>query len=524
MRQRTRLIINVLSNYGAFAVYGAVNFFLAGYFARVFGKDLFGIAMLVMSFTIITEFLGRGICQALTKHIAADTGKRDIARFHGLVNTSLVWLLACSVVGAAVCVALSAHIHKISNMPSELVGQARIAMLLMALKVLVCFPLNTFQSILWSYQRYDLTNIARTIAIVLRAVLVVVWFEFVSAGLPQLICITIFTTLLEQMAWIYCSYKITKELKFRLRYVSMKMFRLLFSFGGFIFVIVLSNLLGYEAIKWMVNLEMPVREVGAYCLIATLAMFAGTMVRSIANVLMPTASSLHANNMHDKKILLAGLSTKYAMVVAGVFCLVPLFLLEPLLTLWVGKTYSSDYLSRVAFAGMILLTGQYIMDSSACCTQMLTGMGKVAFLSIVNLCWAIIGVACVWAYLHWFNSSIIGVSFIITVARIIGSFVKLAYGIKVIGIGVKEFFINSLVKPTIVCLAVCSAGYGLVKVINVYKIPEFLIAVMMLGIVYVIGTWLVTFSVEEKKEIISRLANIRKILLGKCNENFVANT
>lgn len=524
MRQRTRLIINVLSNYGAFAVYGAVNFFLAGYLARVFGKDLFGIAMLVMSFTIITEFLGRGICQALTKHIAADTENKDIARFHGLVNTSFIWLLACSVIGAAICVVLSAFIHKISNMPSELVGQARVAMLFIGLKILVCFPLNTFQSILWSYQRYDLTNLARTIATVLRAALVVVLFEFVSAGLPQLICITIFTKLIEQIIWIYSSYKITEELKFHLRYVSMKMFRLLFSFGGFIFVIVLSNLLGYEAIKWMVNLEMPVREVGAYSLISALAMFAGTMVRSIANVLMPTASSLHAKNMHDKKILLTGLSTKYAMVVAGMFCLVPLFLLEPFMTLWVGKTYSSDYLSKVALAGMILLTGQYIMDSSACSTQMATGMGKVACLSMANLCWAVIGLTCVWVYLHWFNSSIIGVSLIITTARITGALVKLIYGIKVIGIAAKGFFINSLIKPTIVCLAVCSAGYGLAKVINVYKIPKFILVVMILGILYITSTWFVTFATEERKGIISKLADIKKNLRGKCDENFAVNT
>jgi O-antigen/teichoic acid export membrane protein len=523
MRQSTRLIINVSSNYFAFAVYGAVNFFLAGYLARVFGKDLFGIAMLVTSFTIITEFLGRGICQALTKHIAADTQKKDTARFHGLVNTSFVWLLACSVVGAVICVILSVFIDKISNIPPELIGQAKIGMLLVGLKVLVCFPLNTFQSILWSHQRYDLTNLARTIAIILRAVLVVVWFEFVAAGLTQLICITIFTTLLEEAIWIYYSYKITEELIFRLQYVSIKMFRLLFSFGGFIFIIVLSNLLGFEAIKWMMNLEMPVREVGAYGLIATLAMFAGNMVRSIANVLMPTASNLHARNMHDKNIKLAGLSTKYALVVAGLFFLVPLFLLEPFLTLWVGNTYSSDYLSKVAIAGIILLIGQYIMDSSACSTQMATGMGKVAFLSMTNLCWAVIGLTCVWIYLHWFNSSIIGVSLIITIARITGAIVKLIYGIKVIGIAAKGFIIDSLIKPTILCFAVCSAGYGLAKAINVYKIPEFIIAVMILGILYVCGTWLITFATEERQGVIHRLIEIRKNLKKKDQENLAVN-
>lgn len=515
MRQRTRLIINVLSNYGAFAVYGAVNLFLAGYLARVFGKDLFGVAMLVQSFTMITEILGWGVCLALTKHIAADTGKKDLARFHGLVNTSLVWLLGCSVIGAVVCVILSAFINKISNMPPELVGQARFAMLQMGLRVMVCFPFNTFQSILWAYQRYDLTNLARTIGILLRAALVVVWFKFVSAGLAELINITILTILLERLIWVYGSYKITEELKFRWQYVSRKMLWMLFSFGGFVLVIQVSNLLGYEAVKWIVSIEMPIMEVGAYGLIATLAMFAGTMVSSISNVLMPTASSLHARNLHDKSILLAGLSTKYALIVASVFCLVPLFLLEPFMTLWLGNTYPIGYMPKIALAAAILLSGQYIMSFTSCLFQMTTGMGKVAFLAAVTLCWAVGGIACVWIYLHWFNGSIIGVALIIAIARVIGAMVNLIYGIKTVGIKAKGFIIDSLARPTIVSLVVCSAGAGLMKVMNLVRPAEFAAAVIILGALYVAGTWAITLSTVEKNEIVSKLLFLKKMCQAK---------
>lgn len=515
MRQRTRLIINVLSNYGAFAIYGVANFFLIGYVARVLGKDLFGVAMLVISLTLITELLSLGMCLAVTKHIAADIGKKDFTRFHNFVNTSLLWLSVCAVIGGVICVILSFFIDRISNMPEELISQARLAMILMGLRVLVCFPFNTFQSILWAYQRYDLTNLARSVGIILRVVVVVVWFKFVSAGLLELIYITIFSLLVERAMWVYSACKVGEKLKFGWQYVSKQTFWVFVSFGGFILVIQASNMLGYEAVKWVVSIERPVMEVGAYSLIATMAMFAGSMVRSIANVLMPAASRLDALNLNEKKAFLALTSTKYGMIAAGAFCVLPIFLLYPFMTFWVGKTYTSDYLLIIAMAGAILLGGQYVMSAATCLFQVTTGMGKVAFLATTTFCWAVGGLVLVWVYLHFFSGSIIGVVIIITLARVVGAMVNLVYGIKVIGLKAKEFIINSLVKPTIVSLVGCGTGAVLAKVMNLFRPVEFVAAVIILGVLYVAGTWVITFSSIEKNEIVSKLLLLKKMYQSK---------
>jgi len=520
MRQRTRLIINVLSNYGAYAVYGVANFFLVGYVARMFGKDLFGVAMLVLSLTQIAELIDWGVCLSLTKHISADVERKDNERFYGLVNTSIAWLIACGTIGAVICVILSVFIERISNMPAELIPTAKTALLLMGLRVLLCFPFNTFQGILWANQRYDLTNTARSIGIALRVIIVVIWFKFISAGLAELILITIFTMIIERLVWVYNSYHISGRIKLGWQYVSVKMFWVLFSFGGFVLVIQVSNLLGYEAIKWVVSIEMPVMEVGAYTLLATMAMFAGNMVRSIANVLMPTVSSLHASNQHDKNIILAVLSTKYAMVIAGLFCIVPLFLLKPFLMLWIGKTYPVEYLTNIAFAGMLLLIGQYIMDLSTCNNQTSTGMGKVAFIAMITMCWALGGLGGVWIYLHWFGKSIVGVVIIIAVARITGSIANLIYGLRMIGIPSKIFIMDSFLRPTIVSATICLAGLALTKIMNVYNPLQFVAAILVLVTLYGIGIWFVVFSFQERTEIINRVISVKQMISDRYNRNF----
>lgn len=510
MRQQTRLVINILSNYGTFFVYGAINLFLSGFVARALGKDLFGVATLVLSFTMMTELLGGGTCITIAKQMAGYTKKTTNAYLYGFVNTGFVWLLICSVFGAATCVFLSFFINKISNIPAIFASDARNAMLLMALKVFICFPFNVFQSVLWSYQRYDLTNLARTTAILLRAAVVVLWFELISTGLTEFMYATIFSTLVERLIWIYSSYKIAGTLRFGLRYISFKLFRGLFDFSRFIFIITISNLLGYEAIKWVISIEMPILEVGAYSLVTTLAMFACGMVRAISGILMPTASNFNANNLHDKNKTLAVLSTKYSMIVAGMFCIVPLFLFRPFLTFWMGDVYANSYLSKIALAGVILLIGQYIVDSSACSSQIITGMGNIAILAIITFSWAISGLLVIWVFLHWFQSSIIGVSLIITIARTLGSFASLIYGMKVIGVSKKVFFVNSLLKPTFVSIAVCCAGLGITKILNVYNLLEFILVILILGALYFVSNWIFIFSSTEKKQIISTIIKFKK--------------
>jgi Na+-driven multidrug efflux pump len=99
MRQSHRLILNVLSNYATFVVYGAANFIWVGYVVRKLGKDAFGLVSLILSITITTEILGRGICQALIKHVSAAIGKGQEEPINEYFSTSIAWFTICGVVG-----------------------------------------------------------------------------------------------------------------------------------------------------------------------------------------------------------------------------------------------------------------------------------------------------------------------------------------------------------------------------------------------------------------------------------------
>jgi O-antigen/teichoic acid export membrane protein len=273
-------------------------------------------------------------------------------------------------------------------------------------------------------------------------------------------------------------------------------------------VIQVANLMGYEAVKWVVGAELSLTDVGGYTLIATVVAFAGSMSRSVANVLTPAASRLHSLERHKAKVQLALHSTKYAMIVASALCIMPLLLFKPFLSLWVGATYSKDYLDHLALAGIILLLGQWFIGTAICLLQILTGVGKVKFPAAVILSWAVGGLVVVWAYLHWVNASLMAVVIGITVARVIGSMVQLLYGMQILKLNSMRFVLKAILLPGGVGLAVCGIGGLLMNYLDVYQVSEFILAVIILIFLYLLGTWIISFSPGEREMVISQLCSI----------------
>lgn len=510
MQQRHRLIINVLSNYGTLMLYTITQFILIGYAVRKLGSDAFGLLTLVMSITIIAELLGRGVSQALTKHLSAAIGKEQNIRANEFINTSIAWFLFYALLGGTICGALANHIDRFFDIPSHLISEARWAMWFMAIRVVVCFPFNTFQGILFAYQRHDLANLSKSITVIFRFLTIIAFFEFVSPGIIAFIVITIISLVAERLLWLLFSMSIAENMRFKFSLVSRWAMVALFGFGSFITLICVANMVGYVAIKWVIALELTVMDVGGYSLIAALALTASSLARSISNVLMPVASKYNALQQHDTNVQLALLATKYAMIISSLLCLMPLLLIKPLLTLWVGNNYTPEYISQLARAGMVLLVGEWTITTAVCILQILNGVGKVRVPTAVTISWAFGGLGAVWAYLHWVQNSMFAAVVGISIARVIGTVLHMFYGLNTLKIPPGRMLLGSILRPASAGIVVCAISYFLLSYFNVYKPTFFILVIIMLTIMYALLVWTVVLSRSERADLIS---NIRSSLL-----------
>ncbi len=519
-QQHRRLVVNVLSNYGTLGLYNATHFVLVGYIMRRLGKDALGVITLALSLTVIMELLGRAVSYSLTKHVSAEMVRKEDNQANAFINASLAWFLLCAGAGGLACGFVAMHIERLCNIPPALVRDARWAMWLIALRVLVCFPFNTFQGILFAYQRYDLANLAKSATVILHFVAVIAYFEWVSAGVVSFVMITTAALVVERLLWLWFSRTIAVDMRIDFSLISRRAMIELFCFGGFVMVIYVANLLGYEATKWVIGLELTVADVGGYGLIAALAVAGGVLVRSISTVLMPVASKYYAMQAHETNSRLTLLATKYAMIVSGALFLMPLLLLKPLLTLWVGDEYAPGYLDMLARAGIILFLGEWSVTTVVCILQILSGIGRVRFPALVTLAWALSSLMGVWAYLHWWKGSLLGAVVVITTTRCLSAVLYMVHGLKVLNIRPGAMFAGSILRPTAAGLACCAAGYGLVCALNVYRPLSFLLATAVLTCMYGALVWAFVLSGNER----TRTMNFIGSAVNRRNRNVHANT
>ncbi|MCK4998929.1 MAG: hypothetical protein KAS23_05315, partial [Anaerohalosphaera sp.] len=261
MHQKKRIILNVLSNYGGFVTEGVLTFILVGYVIRQLGKESFGLVSLAASLTVMTNFLVTGITQALTKHVAVSIESDNDTLTHELFNTSLLWFTSIGLISAGLIFVLGMFVERLFEIPVELVSVAHCAMFLMALKVLICFPFSSFQGILRAYQRYDLINAARVLAIIVRLGLTILVFELLSKGILQFIVVIILSIVAERILWVVFSVRVGYRPQFKMSYVTKSSLYMLLGFGSIILVINVANLLGYEAVKWVIGSKLSVTDV-----------------------------------------------------------------------------------------------------------------------------------------------------------------------------------------------------------------------------------------------------------------------
>ena len=152
MRQSYRLIINVLSNYATLFIFGLVNFVLMGYMVRKLGEEAFGVICLVLSLTVITEIMGTGFSAALTKHMSAAVNAKNYLKSNRLINSGLLCFAVCGIIGGLIILVLSFFVDKLFDIPHELLFQTKWAILLLALRSVICFPFNAIRGAVFAHK------------------------------------------------------------------------------------------------------------------------------------------------------------------------------------------------------------------------------------------------------------------------------------------------------------------------------------------------------------------------------------
>jgi O-antigen/teichoic acid export membrane protein len=384
VRLLRRNLVSVYTVYAASIVSGLV---VTPIVLHSIGKVEFGIWALIGSLAVYLSLLDVGVGPSIVRMGAEYRGRRAPEETSGLASTGLTLYAVVAVLTLPVGLGLAWVAPLIVDTPEHLVGPTRVATLLLVLGFVVRFPLGLYTNLLIAQQRWDVTNLANVVSIVLYAGAVVVLIPR-TGGLVLLAALTLVATLVRLVLPLYWVRRELPGLRFRRALVTRARMRELLSFSWQNFLVHIAARVVFSADVIVVGVVLGPVAAAFYALPARLFSLAIGMATAGTNLLYPAYAELEGADEleRQRRLLRSGLRAGIAvtLLLALPFILIP----DQLLHAWVGPGYSES-IAPLVLLGCVLLVHQPI----ALLSQYLLARARQQRLAIVLVATAAANVA-----------------------------------------------------------------------------------------------------------------------------------
>lgn len=431
-----KLARNTLSNGVSAAIRTVVNFVLTPILVLHLGKELYGIWILILSFSVsgTLSLLSLGMQAALVKYVAEYHALRKWREMNQVISITLYLYSTMGILGAAGLVLFAhrwlTHLFVIS---SEHRGIAVLMLEIMALQVLVELPGLCFDGILGGVQRYDILALLEVLrSIVLSGLLALALLTGHSVVL--LSWITFSVSILYSASLLYFARRNLKEWRLTRRF-SRQQVRSVVSMTKDLLILRLNGIVYNSMDKYIIATVLSAGLVTDYDIGNRIHMLALTVMGLAGTIVIPAASAAHAKSEHEKirKLFVSG--TKYALaltlpVVCALFILAPDFI-----RFWVSNSYAHS-----SVYARLFLCYLFFWSLTAVGWNMLIGVNqtkaivKIQVVSVgANLGFSILLV-------HYFG--VAGVIYGTIIGNLIAFFPYMRLMMRCFGVSLRSFFVD----------------------------------------------------------------------------------
>lgn len=493
MRQRTTIIVNLLTNQGSVVIDTLINLFILGFLTQNMSESGFGLVVIALSLPAVFELLGASLNKGTVRNMAVANEQNNRPLTGGLVATSLLLYTGLGLLCGLAALWLSLDITRFFAIPDVYQNDAEWSFGVVAIGVVVCFPLNVFRGALFAAQKHYMVNLCRSTPILLRGIAIPTAFWLWGPSVTSVIAITFGCRFLERLSW-YVAYRISyRGIRTRLQGMGKVALKMLLGFSVLAVMIDVGNIMGYEAYKYLIGAKMSLADAGVYGLYAALVAYSGTMARTAADVLMPVASKYtergDAQTTHE--VLLQG--TKMTVLLNLLFCVACLPLIRPLLSLWAGETMAEPWLIAA-----LLLTGQNFVGYGTCAGVLLAGAGRQTYLAITTMACFSVGLAVAYSLTLSGPVSLMAIAWTIVISRSLNGVLRLEYATRHLSSRPWQVISRGIFLPTLVAIGTAAIVWLATRPFVIDNWLELSAASAFLLLVYTILGILFCFTREER--------------------------
>ncbi len=176
---RPSLLVNALSNWGAFGVSIMIGLFLSPYIIGHLGKSGYGIWMLISSIIGYYGILDLGVTSAITRYVARYAGQKDYGALNETVSTALAIFTAVALVVLGGSFLVGAFLPGFFRVPADQVANFRHVVWILGAGTALGFPGYLLGAVTRAHERFVAANLVNVAVTLLRSGLIIL---FLSRG------------------------------------------------------------------------------------------------------------------------------------------------------------------------------------------------------------------------------------------------------------------------------------------------------------------------------------------------------
>ena len=495
-QRKKRIAINSATNVGFHFLRLFIAIFMTPFLLTRLGPEVYGIMPLVNSCIAFVILASGGIQNSVGRYFTLHLAKKEYEEANRYASTAFVLLAGITALAFAPFVFFAWSFPNLLEVPAGHEMEARIVVLLLGINVFVPIVFSPHTIGLYARQRFDLKNLVSLLTQILYVVAVIGTFIYIEANIVYLAAATLFSNILATVLQARLSKRLVPTLKVSRKLFDRSKLKEVGAYSFWIFVTQINVLLFLNTDYIIINKFLGSADVTGYSLAARWNEMIRSVVIAAVGVLTPLITELEANQNYERirSVMTRGLRLVFVLVTPPAV-LLTLFSKE-LLTAWVGAEYVN--VAPVFWASILPLI---IILSAMPAQSVLTGMGKVKWVAIVNLFSATANVLLSIAFIVFLELGIVGVALGSSIALVFKNvFFIPFYAGRVVGLPARRYF-KEFIRPLIGLIPMCCMAIYLQSHFSLYGWMRLLSASALCAALYALTAYFLIFNAEDKNDV-----------------------
>ncbi len=394
-----RVAVNTASRYGNQVFSLAVGVFLPPYLLSHLGAEMLGLQVLAMQALQFCLMIGTAYSRGYTRFAAVHHARGDYAAMNETLGRGVTLTLLVAGVGGLITLALVTFADRALGLNGEVLRVGRWVILIVGLGYVFDQAMELWGAMLFMAQKFYVQAVAQIAARALAVVGVVLWFEYGQPSMIGWVILTVGSTMLvKSLLVVPAGWRGVPEAKLRPVAPRGEEFWEMTRFSAASLVAGLGFLLYYGSSAIIItNLpELGSGKIMHYNFGQRWDTYIRDGVLALASAVTPVFTSLFARGatVELRKAFLR--TSRQAMLLGLLPCVLMFFFAEPFINLWVGRAYVAEdplmghaYVAETALILKISMVNVLISIPAIVGFEALLGLGrigKVAWMTVFGGC------------------------------------------------------------------------------------------------------------------------------------------